>query len=246
MTAAHPPIREDADIESSSDRYAGRFAGPVGKWFLEVQARLTINALDGLRRGADVLDVGGGHAQLTPALVAAGYAVTVVGSDASCAQRLRPWLARGECRYRTADLLALPFDDGGFDAVLCYRLLAHSIDWHRLLAELCRVAAARVVIDYPSRRSLNFISERLFPAKRRLEGASTRPFLLYAPREIREGFEQNAFRVVSHIPQFLLPMVMHRLVGSAGLSRVVEGPGRMAGLTRWWGSPVIVRADRSP
>jgi hypothetical protein len=246
MTAAHPPLREDADIESSSDRYAGRFAGPVGEWFLEVQARYTLKALEGLGRGAGVLEVGGGHAQLTPALVAAGYTVTVVGSDPSCAQRLRPWLERGECRYQTADLLALPFADRGFEAVLCYRLIAHSIDWHRLLAELCRVAAARVVIDYPSRRSLNFISEGLFPAKRRLEGGSTRPFLLYAPREIRDGFAGNGFRVVSHIPQFLLPMVVHRFVGSTAFSRAVEAPGRIAGLTQWWGSPVIVRADRSP
>lgn len=244
MTASGTPSREDADIESSSDLYAGRFAGPVGEWFLDVQALLTLDSLTGLRLGAEVLDVGGGHAQLTPALVRAGYAVTVVGSDPSCGLRLRPWLDRGECRYRTADLLALPFDDRSFDAVLCYRLLAHSIDWHRLLAQLCRVAKTCVVIDYPSRRSLNLISEALFPAKRRLEGGSTRPFLLYAPVEIRRGFELNGFRVVTHRPQFLVPMVVHRLVGSVAFSRAVEAPGRISGLTRWLGSPVIVRADR--
>jgi SAM-dependent methyltransferase len=246
MTPADPSLREDADIESSSDRYAGRFAGPVGEWFLDVQARLTLKALEGLSRGAAVLDVGGGHAQLTPALVAAGYTVTVVGSDPSCAHRLQPWIERGEVRYETADLLALPFSDRGFDAVLCYRLIAHSIDWHRLIAELCRLAAARVVIDYPSRRSLNLISDGLFSAKRHLEGGSTRPFLLYAPREIRDAFAQHGFRVAAHTPQFLLPMVVHRAVGSPAFSRAVEAPGRIVGLTRWWGSPVIVRADRNP
>jgi ubiquinone/menaquinone biosynthesis C-methylase UbiE len=245
MTAENP-IREDADIESSSDKYAVRFSGSVGQWFLDVQARLTLDALTGLRGGADVLDVGGGHAQLTPALVRAGYTVTVVGSDPSCGHRLGPWLNRGECRYQTADLLALPFDDRSFDAVLCYRLIAHSIDWRRLLAELCRVASSRVVIDYPSRRSLNLISEALFPAKRRLEGGSTRPFLLYAPEEIHREFKQNGFRVAAHKPQFLVPMVVHRLISSTVFSRVVEAPGRIAGLTRWLGSPVIVRADRAP
>lgn len=246
MTAPNLPLREDADIEASSDRYAGRFAGPVGEWFLDVQARLTLQGLEGLPRGATVLDVGGGHAQLTPALVGAGYTVTVVGSDPSCAQRLGSWLDRGECRYQTADLLALPFADGSFDAVLCYRLIAHSIDWRRLLAELCRLAASRVVIDYPSRRSLNFISGGLYPAKLRIERGTTRRFLLYSPREIREGFEHNGFRVVSHTPQFLLPMVVHRFVGSTAFSRAIEAPGRIAGMTRWWGSPVIVRADRTP
>jgi ubiquinone/menaquinone biosynthesis C-methylase UbiE len=178
--------------------------------------------------------------------VAAGYAVTVVGSDPSCARRLQPWLERGAIRYQTADLLALPFPDRGFDAVLCYRLIAHSIDWHRLVAELCRVAAARVVIDYPSRRSLNLVSDGLFSAKRHLEGGSTRPFLLYSPREIRDAFARNGFRLASHVPQFLLPMVVHRFVNSPAFSRAVEAPGRVAGLTRWWGSPVIVRADRTP
>jgi SAM-dependent methyltransferase len=244
MTAAGRPVREDADIESSSDQYAGRFAGPVGEWFLDVQARLTLDALTGLQRGARVLDVGGGHAQVAPALIKAGFDVTVAGSDPSCAARLRPWLDRGECRYHTADLLALPFPDRGFDAVVCYRLIAHSIDWHRLLRELCRVAGSRVVLDYPSRRSLNFISDGLFLAKKRIEGESTRPFLLYTPREIRQAFERLGFRAVAERPQFLFPMVIHRFVGSAAFSRVVETPGRLTGLTRWLGSPVIVRADR--
>jgi len=44
--------------------------------------------------------------------------------------------------------------------------------------------------------------------------------------------------------QFLVPMVLHRLANSALLSRAIEVPGRMLGLTRWFGSPVIARADR--
>ncbi|MDQ2673475.1 MAG: methyltransferase, partial [Chloroflexota bacterium] len=81
MTLAATPAREDADVESSSEAYARRFAGPVGQWFLELQARLTLESLAGLPPGATILDVGGGHAQLAPPLVEAGYRVTVVGSD---------------------------------------------------------------------------------------------------------------------------------------------------------------------
>ncbi len=238
-------MREDADIESSSDRYAGRFAGPVGEWFLDVQARLTLQSLAGLSKGSRVLDVGGGHAQVAPALIAAGYAVTVVGSDPSCAHRLGPWLERGDCSYQTADLLSLPFAARQFDAVLCYRLIAHSIDWARLVGELCRVAGRRVVLDYPSRRSLNLVSDGLFLAKRQLEGGSTRRYLLFAPREIRREFERHGFEVATQKPQFLLPMVMHRFLRSAAFSRAIETPGRLVGLTRWFGSPVIVRADRT-
>jgi hypothetical protein len=128
--------------------------------------------------------------------------------------------------------------------VVCYRLLAHSIDWRRLLAELCRLAARCVVIDYPSRRSLNFIADALFSAKLRLEGGSTRRYLLFTPGEIRAALEQNGFRVTSHTPQFFLPMVLHRAAGSTLFSRVVEAPARLIGMTRWLGSPVIARADR--
>lgn len=245
MTAAGRPIREDADIESSSDRYAGRFAGPVGEWFLDVQAKITLDCLSGLPSGASILDVGGGHAQVAPALIGAGFAVTVVGSDPSCAHRLAPWIDRGECSYHTADLLALPFSDQQFDAVVCYRLLAHSIDWPRLIAELCRVARRRVVVDYPSRRSLNLISDGLFVAKQRLEGGTTRRFLLFAPKAVRLAFEQRGFDIAAEAPQFLVPMVLHRFLRSAGLSQAIEAPGRLLGLTRWLGSPVIVRADRA-
>jgi ubiquinone/menaquinone biosynthesis C-methylase UbiE len=244
MTPADAPIREDADIESSSDRYAERFAGPVGTWFLEVQARLTLQALAGLPPGATLLDVGGGHAQVAPALIGSGLTVTVAGSDPSCARRLDPWLARDACHYLTTDLLALPFPDRHFQAVVCYRLLAHSIDWRRLLAELCRVADRSVVIDYPSRRSVNFIADRLFSAKLRLEGGSTRRYLLFSPGEIRAAFEQSGFRVTSHTPQFFVPMVLHRAAGSTRFSRIAELPARFTGMTRWLGSPVIARADR--
>ena len=245
MTPAQAPIREDADIESSSDHYAERFAGPVGEWFLQLQADITIRALSGLRAGTTVLEVGGGHAQVTPALIRAGFDVTVAGSDPSCAQRLRPWLDRAECRYITADLLALPYEDQHFDAVLCYRLVAHSIDWKRLLAELCRVTRRRVLIDYPSTRSVNVISDSLFAAKHQMEGGSTRRFLLFSPGEIRAEFERLRFTVATHTPQFFFPMVLHRSLGSSAISRALETPMRLAGLTHWLGSPVIVGADRS-
>ncbi len=236
-------LREDADVESSSDQYAQRFAGPVGAWFLDVQARRTLEALRGLTPGATVLDVGGGHAQLTPALVQAGYDVTVVGSDERCQARLQPWTSTARCRFEVADLRALPYPDRAFDAVLCYRLLAHSVDWRHLVGELCRVARRRVAVDYPSSRSLNLISDQLFLLKKRIE-VSTRRYLMFSPREIRTAFAAAGFRVAAESPQFLLPMVLHRATGSVAIARATEGPARALGLTRLFGSPVIVRADR--
>ena len=244
MTLAATPAREDADIESSSELYARRFAGPVGQWFLELQSRITLECLRGLRPGATVLDVGGGHAQVAPPLVEAGYQVTVVGSDASCGRRLAALASADRCRFEIADLLALPYVDQTFDAVVCYRLLAHSIDWRRLVGELCRVARHRVVVDYPARRSVNVASDALFRIKNSIERGTTRPFTLYGRREVADAFAAAGFRVTAERPQFFLPMALYRLAGSAGLARGAEGLARSIGVTGLLGSPVIARADR--
>ncbi len=234
---------EDADISTSSDDYARRFAGPVGQWFVETQTRITLDLLRVLPPGSSVLDVGGGHAQIAPPLIAAGYAVTVIGSDSSCGGRLRSWTDQGRCRFDVGDLRALPYPDQSFDAVVCFRLLSHSVSWTRLVEELCRVARYSVVLDYPSLRSANVFSERLFSLKKGIE-LNTRQFLMFTPQQIDQTFARQGFDVRSERPQFLIPMVLHRLARSAQLSRMAEVPGRLLGLTRWFGSPVIVRADR--
>lgn len=245
MISSHDGLREDADIATSSDDYAQRFAGSVGRWFLDTQTRLVLELLGRLPPGASILDVGGGHAQIAPALIEAGYSVTVVGSDASCAARLTPWTARGACRFEVADLRALPYPALSFDAVVCLRLLPHSVSWRGLIAELCRVARHSMLLDYPSRRSVNILADRLFAVKQGIE-RNTRPFMLFTPRQIRAALQDNGFKVAAERPQFLVPMALHRLGNRVGLSRAVEGAGRVLGLTRWFASPVVVRADRNP
>ncbi len=239
----HNGLAEDADIGASSDDYARRFSGEVGRWFLETQTRLTLKLLRELPVGASILDVGGGHAQIAPPLIDAGYEVTVVGSDPTCAARLEPWTAKGRCRFEVADLQALPYPDRSFDAVVCFRLLPHSVSWKGLIGELCRVARRSVVLDYPSVRSANILSARLFQLKRGIE-LNTRKFMLFTPSQIDTAFAERGFIVRKERPQFLLPMVLHRWADRAALSRLAEAPGRLLGLTRWFGSPIIIRADR--
>ena len=43
-----------------------------------------------------------------------------------------------------------------------------------------------------------------------------------------------------------MPMALYRLTGSVHFARAAEWSGRVVGLTRMLGSPVIVRADRRP
>ncbi len=234
---------ENADIEASSEDYARRFAGAVGSWLLETQTRITLSLLSSLPPGASILDVGGGHAQTAPRLIEAGYAVTVVGSDPVCGARLQQWISTDRCRFEVASLRNLPYASSSFDAVVCLRLLPHSVSWTALIGELCRVAARSVVVDYPSARSVNVASSQLYALKRAIE-VNTRRYRTFSPHQIASAFDAYGYAVQSEQPQFLLPMVLHRWVNHLAWSKASEAPGRWLGLTRKLGSPVIVRADR--
>jgi 2-polyprenyl-3-methyl-5-hydroxy-6-metoxy-1,4-benzoquinol methylase len=234
--------REDADVETSSNAYALRFRGPVGAWFLDVQARTTLELLAPFP-GARVLEVGGGHGQLAGPLADAGHQVTVYGSDERCRARVDALVAAGRARFASGDLLKAPFADRSFDAVLSFRLLPHVAAWRALLAELCRLAARAVLVDYPTTRSVNAFAGAFFDAKKGVE-RDTRPFAVFSDREIADAFASNGFRVTARRPQFLLPMALHRAHGSGGLGRALEAVPRALRLTRALGSPVILRAER--
>jgi hypothetical protein len=83
------------------------------------------------------------------------------------------------------------------------------------------------------------------PQERRFQVARRSVVLDYPSLRSSNAFRERGFVVREERPQFLLPMVLHRWTNQVGLSQVAETPGRLLGLTRWLGSPVIIRADRS-
>lgn len=234
---------EDADVETASAAYALRFSGPVGAWFLERQAALTLELMRPFP-AARVVDVGGGHGQLAGALAAAGHEVTVYASGAEAAsETVREMAAAGRLALRTGDLLHAPWPDRTFDVALCFRLLPHARDWRRLAGALSRLAARAVIVDYPTARSLNALAGALFGLKRSVEG-DTRPFTVFRDREVAEAFGAHGLRPTARRGQFVLPMALHRALRSAGLARVLEGAAGALGLRRALGSPVILRLER--
>lgn len=234
---------ETADIETSSDGYAARFAGPVGGWFLEVQEKITEAMLSGCP-GASILDVGGGHGQLAGPLCRLGFPVTVLGSDDSCRKRIAGMVDGGACRFVVGNVVALPFPDREFDVAMSFRLLPHCTAWPVLIAELCRVARRSVIVDYPTSEGLNAIAPALFGAKKKLEG-NTREWRLFTHAEVDGEFARNGFVLRKRAPQFFLPMVVHRALRCRGLSAGMEAACRALGLTRRWGSPVIAEYGRA-
>lgn len=189
-----------------------------------------------------MLDVGGGHAQLAEPLAARGFAIEILGSDPACAARLRPLLDAGRARFEVGDLLRLPYADASFDVVLSFRLLPHLDAWRAFVAELCRVARRAVIVDYPSRRSLNAFAEAFFSAKQGVEG-NTRPFLVFRDAEVARAFETAGYRASGRRREYFVPMALHRALGSGPASRGLEAACAGLGLRAAFGSPVILRAE---
>lgn len=228
---------EAPDIESSSDAYATRFSGEAGRWFLEVQEQGTLSLLKDIK-DASILDAGGGHGQTLPALLSRGYKVTILGSNASCSNRINSYLDGKNAFFKVGKLTDIPFPSGSYDITLSFRILPHLKDWKRFIQELTRVSKNYVLVDFPTLYSFNFFSSLLFPLKKKIE-KNTRPYTIFREAEIVEEFKKNGFAPVSKYSQFFFPMALYRALSSAALPQKVETLCRALGLTQRWGSPVL-------
>ncbi|MEL6814608.1 MAG: class I SAM-dependent methyltransferase, partial [Cyanobacteria bacterium J06598_3] len=238
MISTHP-FPETADIESSTDAYASRFAGPTGEWLLKIQLDATLKMLQAYPN-AKVLEVGGGHGQLTAGLLQAGHSVTVVGSDDSCKHRIKDLVDAGKCQFQVANVLDLPYEDNAFDVVISYRFLAHVEQWQPFMKELSRVAKKALMVDYPTLRSVNYITPLLFSLKKGVE-KNTRPYTCYNESELLGYAKSLGMSIGDRYAQFFWPMVLHRIMKQPGISSVLEGSARVFGLSRFLGSPIILK-----
>ena len=233
---------ESYDIFTSSDDYARRFQGRVGEWMLQVQERATMRMLAPYPNSS-ILDVGGGHGQLTGPLISKGHKVTVLGSSQECSARIRPWLDSGQCEFQVGSIMSLPYPDQSFDVVISYRLMAHLIRWQDFLRELARVAGKAVIVDYPEVRSINSLSPWLYGLKKRIE-PNTRRFQCLREAQLLETFQESGFKRADRFPQYFLPMMLHRALKQPRLSSAMERIFRATGLTSLLGSPVILKVER--
>lgn len=233
---------ETPDIETSSAGYASRFAGPAGRYLLDVQAETITAALRGLTPGT-ALDVGGGHGQLVDLLRSLGWTVTVHGTDSQCENNLRTLHGKRDVPFLLGDATAIPVAAGSYDLVIAVRLLSHMERWPALLQEMSRIARRSVVVDYPSKVALNALTPLLFGMKKSMEG-NTRTYTSFSRRELASVLDAAGFRIEREHKQFFLPMVLHRAARGAAPMRFMETLCRVVGLTALGGSPVILRADR--
>jgi ubiquinone/menaquinone biosynthesis C-methylase UbiE len=234
---------EAPDIETSSDDYAQRFAGRAGQYMLQVQARSLANVL-AEPVGDKILDVGGGHGQLTKQLLSRGFKVTVLASDPCCRTRLAPFENHANFCFVSGNLLDMPFADRSFDCLISVRLISHIEAREQLFREFCRVASQTIIVDYPSWYSLNALTPLLFGLKKLIEH-NTRTYHSFSGRALASDFSRHGFQASARSAQFFLPMFLHRWFGASSLLQKLERWAKAARITSLLGSPVVLRLDRS-
>jgi SAM-dependent methyltransferase len=145
--------------------------------------------------------------------------------------------------FSPGDAHRLDVPDRSFDAVVCLRVLMHTPDWRASLRELCRVAADRVVFDYPSLYSAAAIQAAVRRVTRRFD-ASVEAYRVFSPSAVARALAGAGYRVAGEHRQFVLPIALHKAVNSEAWTTRVEGALERAGIMRRLGSPVTVLAER--
>lgn len=235
-------VYADPAMADQFDR--ARFGGPIGEWLAASQADL-LREYAGADGGGAVLDVGTGTGRAALVLADAGATVTAI--DAS-AEMLRVATARAESRrapirFALGDAHHLDFDSRSFDTVVSLRVLMHTPNWRQCVAEACRVARRRVIIDYPAAFSAAALQAAGRHVAHRL-GSRTEPYRVFTAAAIRDAFEAHGFRIARQHRQFVLPIALHKALGSRPASERVERVLAAAGLLGLAGSPVTVLAER--
>jgi len=221
-----------------------RFSGPIGRLIAETQEQVVASFLAPVV-GRAVLDVGTGTGRAAIALAARGALVTGVDASAEMlvvAER-RAKEAGVVVIFTPGDAHALAFPDRSFDAVICLRVLMHTPDWRRSLGELCRVARGRIVFDYPALTSAAALQAAARHALH-AAGGHVEAYRVFADRTVAAALRTNGFRIADSHRQFVLPIAFHKRLNSAAATGRIEGALARAGLTRLFGSPVTVVAER--
>jgi len=232
----------NADVAAGFD--ALRFGGPIGELLAETQERVIADFL-GRLEGLQVVDVGTGTGRAAIVLATRGARVT--GVDASYEMldvaRTRASAAGADVHFEVGDAHALPFGDRSFDAGVSLRVLMHTPGWSQALAELCRVSRTRVVFDYPSARSLAALQAGVRRLRAAL-GSKTEAYRVFWPGRIRAALVAHGFRITGVHRQFVLPIAVHKTVGSRGFTTTSERALAALGLNAAFGSPITIVAER--
>jgi 2-polyprenyl-3-methyl-5-hydroxy-6-metoxy-1,4-benzoquinol methylase len=233
-----------ADPAMAASFDAKRFGGPIGQMLLEDQERVLVEFLGDVS-GRRILDMATGTGRAALALARRGAIVTGVdaSSEMLTVARKRAADAGLAIDFAQGDAHALAYPDQAFDAVICLRMLMHVPDWRKALSELCRVARHRLVIDYPAMNSTASL-QALWRRAAMMMGSDVEAYRVFRGTAIAREIGRSGFRTVSTHKQFVVPIALHKAVGSESFTRGLERTLASAGLLKLAGSPVTIAAER--
>ncbi len=244
MESKHYSYAAYADPAMAASFDARRFGGPIGQILLEDQERVLSTFLGDVS-GERILDLGTGTGRAAMALARRGALVT--GVDASnemlTVARARARDAGLTIDFAEGDAHALTFPDRAFDSTVCLRLLMHVPDWRTAVSELCRVTERRLVFDYPAFGSTAALQAAWRGVASRT-GRQVEAYRVFRAAAITRELDIHGFRITRTHKQFVLPIVLHKLVGSTSFTRSIEGALASAGMLQRAGSPVTIAAER--
>ena len=219
-----------------------RFGGRFGEYLKNLECR-TFNRL--LSDCHLVLDVGTGTGKLANYLAEKRR---VIATDASL-QMLRN--ARDTARSRgvsvlfvTCDAHHLCFKNASFDAVVCSRVLMHLVKWRCALQELCRVSDRTVIVDFPSVYSFT-IFEKKFRSMQKSRRPAIQNYQTFSVKTVAAEFRENCYHVKSKEKMFFFPVALYRKLNSNVIASAAEKIFSFFGLTRIWGSPVLMKVEKN-
>jgi 2-polyprenyl-3-methyl-5-hydroxy-6-metoxy-1,4-benzoquinol methylase len=241
---AHYSYSAYADPDMARTFDERRFGGPIGDLIARAQARVLANMV-GRIQDRRILDVGTGTGRVALLLAHGAARVTAIDASEEMLAIARRRAADGlvKVRFQQGDAHYLDFPDRDFEVVVAFRLLMHTPDWKRCLAEMCRVSDRLVIIDYPSAVSVALFESMARRAAHAV-GLRTEAYRVFSRGAISAVFEQHGFRIRSMHRQFVLPIAFHRAIGSRGFTLWSEHLLDRVGLLKPFGSPVTLVAER--
>jgi ubiquinone/menaquinone biosynthesis C-methylase UbiE len=244
VTDEHYSYRVYADPAMAERFDALRFSGPIGTLLAETQDRVIADFVGPLE-GRSVLDVGTGTGRAALGLARRGAKVTGIDASEEMLRVAKQRASAGglSAAFEVGDAHRLAYADRSFAVAVSLRVLMHTPDWRTCLRELCRVADDRVIFDYPAACSV----AALQAGARRVAAACGRQVESYRvlrSTAVRGELEASGFRIGGVHRQFVLPIALHKAVGSRAVTLGVEKVLAAIGLLRLAGSPVTVLAVR--
>ena len=221
---------------------AKHFSGSVGQFFQTTQEELVMNMIS--PHDATILDVGTGTGRLAIPLALRG--AEVVGLDASEEMLRRAGEKAGglpNLEFELGDARQLRFPARSFDYVISFRTLMHFDDWQAVISEMCRVSKHCVIFDAPPTSGVALL-EASFNQVRHMLGSSVQPYKTFRLGELKRELHRHGYETLVIVKQFLLPLKLHRFIGSTRFTRTSETIMRRMGLTRLFGAPILIKAAR--